>query len=294
MQVLLGPKSTLGIGASNNTIRSKTSDELDATNLRQVLESKDTSKQTSVGVAEAAQAGTISKDILTLSSVNNLISITEDALSQIKDLREKQQELTDLVANSPETYTGDTQAARDEELDTLQTEITRIVSAASYNGQNLLQSPTTVSATLINFSLPGLPGGTTQEVLSAGVGNTNSLSQSLGADASSVAQATSSNTTLEALIAGARGFTDGIAGEQDITEASLTDIPTFNALQNGDRKSKLNNIKEAEKLAKQVADEISALPDKVTNGNFPSAASGLISFSTVGLDPYRVKQLLEE
>lgn len=290
MQILTGLRTIQTFGS----LRSKTTDELESSKIRDALESPNPSKQSSPDLVKSAQEGTLSKDVLALSSINNLVSITEQALSEIKNLRERQEELTELVSESPETYTGTIQSERDEELDTIQTEITRIVSAASYNNiQNLLQSPTTVSATLVSFSEGRLAGGTTQQVLTAGIGSSTSITQSLGADASSVSQASTSNTTLEGLVAGARVFADGVATEQAITEASLRNKPT-DKLKSGERYNKLSNIKEAEQVADRVADEISNLPDEVKSGRFMSAAENLISFSSVGLDPYRVKNLLEE
>ncbi len=182
--------------------------------------------------------------VSTLSIAQNAERFTEVAAEATKAIAALKSEQLDLANAASATADARAQSTYDTELDTLQTEIQRVASTATFNGKNAIQGG---GITISDESRNIYTG--------VQVANQSNLATDLGLSLSNQTNADSAANTLERSFLGALQASDGSAAAHSKAQGA---VARGEIQESGDSSGsqKLSNIDDATKLAEKVAEEI--------------------------------------
>lgn len=219
-----------------------------------------------------------------LTNIGRAISTAQSALSAVSELRDKQYDLAESAADSPNP---EQRTAYQTEFDNIQTEISRVQSAASFNGVNVLQDKNTYDLKVVD------QGGSELQIddaTSIVTGVSQSLFSNYGLSLSTESGADTAADSLDEISRVTRSAVGGLESAYSKADSSVRKVGVDSkaTLEAG---LQVRDIQEGEALAENVANSIKEVAAKDSDGE---ATKKLIESVTSSLEPDRVKDLLSD
>ncbi len=282
MAEYLSQKPSVGLGASSPPLQLHTKfEDQEESQIKTELEAS--SRQLDEGDTANIQSpyNDISQKLNAL-NIHNAVTVANEALTEIVKIREKQLALTKTVKDGPEDTSSTNRDNLNSELTALQTEITRISDNATFNGQNMIQGGFQGLIDIDSLDI-------SNKVIS--YGDFTSQLGNLGASLSSVTNASTSYDTISANITSLRIAQNDVEIALDETTSVLNQMTGKRTSQQFQDYNKILDEKEAEKLAKSIAQD---LQNFTSNNPLQGSSGKLVEFASIRLDNDRVARLTSD
>jgi flagellin-like hook-associated protein FlgL len=219
-----------------------------------------------------------------LTNIGRAISTAQSALSAVSDLRDKQYELAENAADSPNP---EQRTAYQTEFDNIQTEISRVQSAATFNGVNVVQEKNTYDLKVVDQGGSSLQVEDTTAIVT---GVSQSLFGNYSLSLSSSSGAATAEDTLDEISRITRAAVGGLDSAYGKANSSVrrVGVDSESTIEAG---LQVRDAAEGEALANKVASSIAAVAGNDPEGE---ATKQLIEAVTSNLEPDRVKDLLSD
>lgn len=219
-----------------------------------------------------------------LTNIGRAISTAQSAISAVSDLRDKQLELAESAAESPNP---EQRTAYQTEFDNIQTEIARVQTAATFNGVNVVQEKNTYDLKVVD------QGGSELQIeqnsaIVTGVSQT--LFSNYGISLTSASGAEAAEEALDEISRITRTAVGGLDSAYGKAAASVKQRGP-NPEATIEAGLQIRDAAEGEALANKVASSIADMAGKDPDGE---ATKKLIEAVSSNLEPDRVKDLLAE
>ncbi|RIL09512.1 MAG: hypothetical protein DCC75_06345 [Proteobacteria bacterium] len=215
-----------------------------------------------------------------LDTFERATAVAETAITEITYLRTQQR---DLAERASEIAYGSELTRLSEEFETLQENITSIASTSTFRGQNVLSGSTYYSGEL------GIDFNPSSAVI--GIPSADSATSDPGLSLSSVSNAVTARDTLLSLTPAISKLAQSYESANQGISGVIESLQPPGKAADFAAKPEIRSIEEAEvvagKLAREIGNQIGSPFSK------EQAASKIIEISAAGLDPERVRGLLE-